>query len=89
MESGPFDKPIVTEILQLGPFYPAEDYHQDYYKKNPIRYRWYRSGSGRDQFLKTAWKDFDGGMKKSDMAMKSGNNKMDEGMKNKSMAKTR
>jgi len=53
--SGPFDKPIATEILPLGPFYPAEDYHQDYYKKNPIRYRFYRSGSGRDQFLEKVW----------------------------------
>ena len=53
--NGPFDKPIVTEILPLGPFYKAEDYHQDYYKKNPIRYQWYRSGSGRDQFLEMAW----------------------------------
>jgi len=53
--SGRFDKPIVTDILPLGPFYPAEDYHQDYYKKNPIRYRYYRSRSGRDQFLKKAW----------------------------------
>ena len=53
--NGPFDKPIVTEILPLGTFYKAEDYHQDYYKKNPIRYQWYRSGSGRDQFLEMAW----------------------------------
>lgn len=57
-DSGPFDKPIVTEILPLGPFYPAEDYHQNYYKENPIRYKWYRSGSGRDQFLKMAWENF-------------------------------
>ncbi len=55
--SGRFDKPIVTDIVPLGPFYPAEDYHQDYYQKNPIRYRWYRSGSGRDQFLAKTWKD--------------------------------
>jgi peptide methionine sulfoxide reductase msrA/msrB len=55
--TGPFDKPIVTEILPLGPFYPAEAYHQDYYKKNPIRYHWYRSRSGRDQFLKKVWGD--------------------------------
>lgn len=53
--SGVFDKPIVSEILPLGPFYPAEEYHQDYYKKNPIRYHWYRSGSGRDQFLEKTW----------------------------------
>ena len=53
--SGRFGKPIATEILRLGEFYPAEEYHQDYYKKNPIRYRYYRSGSGRDQFLEKAW----------------------------------
>jgi len=61
--SGRFDKPIVTDILPLGPFYPAEDYHQDYYKRNPIRYRWYRHGSGRDQFLKKVWAGMDSGMK--------------------------
>ena len=55
--SGRFGKPIATEILQLGEFYPAEEYHQDYYKKNPIRYRYYRGGSGRDQFLDRVWAD--------------------------------
>jgi peptide methionine sulfoxide reductase msrA/msrB len=50
-----FEKPIVTEILLLGAFYPAEDYHQDYYQKNPLRYRYYRSGSGRDQFIESVW----------------------------------
>jgi peptide methionine sulfoxide reductase msrA/msrB len=55
--SGIFDKPIATEILPLGPFYSAEAYHQDYYKKNPIRYHWYRSGSGRDQFTEKIWAD--------------------------------
>ena len=53
--SGRFGNPIVTEILPLGPFYPAEEYHQDYYKKNPIRYKFYRFQSGRDQFLKKVW----------------------------------
>ncbi|MCG8532172.1 MAG: peptide-methionine (S)-S-oxide reductase MsrA, partial [Desulfovibrionales bacterium] len=55
--SGVFKKPIVTPITKFKVFYPAEEYHQDYYKKNPIRYRYYRWGSGRDQFLKKIWKD--------------------------------
>ncbi len=55
--SGIFDKSLATDILPLGTFYPAEDYHQNYYKKNPIRYKWYRSGSGRDQFLNKVWAD--------------------------------
>jgi peptide methionine sulfoxide reductase msrA/msrB len=55
--SGHFQEPIVTDILPLGTFYPAEDYHQDYYKRNPIRYHWYRYRSGRDQFLEKAWAD--------------------------------
>jgi len=68
--SGRFSKTIVTDILPLGEFYPAEDYHQDYYKKNPIRYKWYRSGSGRDQFLKKTWADLKTGTQKE--TMKSG-----------------
>ena len=62
-ESGVFNKPIVTDIIKFEKFYPAEDYHQDYYKKNPIRYKYYRWHSGRDQFLERGWKD-DGGDKK-------------------------
>jgi peptide methionine sulfoxide reductase msrA/msrB len=54
-QSGRFAKPIVTEILPLGPFYAAEEYHQDYYEKNPIRYNFYRTGSGRDRFLEKVW----------------------------------
>ncbi len=50
--SGLYDKPIVTAILPLGKFYPAEAYHQDFSKKNPSRYKTYRQGSGRDQFRK-------------------------------------
>jgi len=50
-----FDKPLVTEILPAGKFWPAEDYHQDYYKKNPVRYKYYRWGSGRDEFLDKTW----------------------------------
>jgi peptide methionine sulfoxide reductase msrA/msrB len=53
--SGRFHKPLVTEIRELGPFYVAEEYHQDYYKKNPLRYTLYRWNSGRDQFLKEVW----------------------------------
>jgi len=54
-KSGPFDQKIVTEIVPAGEFYRAEEYHQDYYQKNPIRYKFYRYGSGRDQFLKRRW----------------------------------
>jgi len=67
--SGRFNKPIVTEILPLGPFYPAEDYHQDFYQKSPLRYKRYRSGSGRDRFLEKVWGDMpadaEGSMKKT------------------------
>jgi peptide methionine sulfoxide reductase msrA/msrB len=59
--SGRFDKPIATEIIPFDEFYRAEEYHQDYYKKNPIRYQMYRMGSGRDRFLETAWNGPDPG----------------------------
>lgn len=50
-----FKQPIVTEITAATTFYPAEDYHQDYHTKNPIRYSYYRNGCGRDDRLKLLW----------------------------------
>jgi peptide methionine sulfoxide reductase msrA/msrB len=54
-KSGKFDKPIATEILKFTKFYEAEDYHQDYYKTHSLKYKFYRYGSGRDQFLEKTW----------------------------------
>ncbi len=65
--SGIFDQSIATEIIPLEKFYEAEEYHQDYYKKNPIRYKWYRSGSGRDSFTDKVWADRPLKMKKKKM----------------------
>jgi len=53
--SGRFTQPIVTEIVAATEFYPAEEYHQKYYEKNPLRYRYYRYGCGRDQRLQEVW----------------------------------
>ncbi|MDD9953622.1 MAG: peptide-methionine (S)-S-oxide reductase MsrA [Candidatus Woesearchaeota archaeon] len=50
-----FDEPIVTPIREFEIFYPAEEYHQNYYLENPVRYKFYRSRSGRDDFLKEQW----------------------------------
>ncbi|MEI7639209.1 MAG: peptide-methionine (S)-S-oxide reductase MsrA [Syntrophus sp. (in: bacteria)] len=54
-KSGRFDRPVMTEILPFGKFYAAEAYHQEYYRKNPLRYNGYRQGSGRDQFSEKVW----------------------------------
>ncbi len=55
--SGRYDKPFNVEVAPLGVFYLAEDYHQDYHKKNAVRYKFYRYGSGRDQYLRKIWGD--------------------------------
>ena len=56
-KSKPFKEPVVTEVVLGTKFYPAEDYHQDYYLKNPVRYKYYRNGCGRDARLKDLWGD--------------------------------
>lgn len=58
-QSGVYDKPVVIEIVPTSTFYPAEDYHQDYYKKNPLRYKYYTFNSGRYQFIESVYgKDY-------------------------------
>jgi len=73
-KSGIFKKPIATEILAAPRFWKAEEYHQDYYKKNPIRYYYYRSRSGRDDFIEKFWAgvdiDFSGQQEPADLKSK-------------------
>ena len=54
-DSGILKDPILTPIEDAGPFFPAEDYHQDYYEKNPVRYRFYRLRCGRDGRVQALW----------------------------------
>lgn len=56
-KDGIFKKPLAVELIEYTNFFPAEQYHQEYYKKNPERYHAYRQGSGRDAFLANAWKE--------------------------------
>lgn len=49
------DKPVITDIAESAEFYPAEDYHQDYYQKNPVRYKLYRKACGRDNAVRNVW----------------------------------
>jgi peptide-methionine (S)-S-oxide reductase len=60
-ETKPFKDPIVTEIVPATMFWPAEDYHQDFYLKNPVRYKFYRFNCGRDQRLRELWGAASGG----------------------------
>lgn len=58
--SKPFKEAIQTQIVRADDFYPAEDYHQDYHQKNPVRYQFYRNGCGRDARLRQLWGDLAG-----------------------------
>ena len=75
-KSGRYDEQIVTEIIEATSFYKAEEYHQDFYKKSPVRYQAYRKGTGRDKFLERIWgkkmdTEHSGNSKKFDKSTKS------------------
>lgn len=55
-----FQAPVAVEVTGASVFYPAEDYHQGYHRKNPVRYKFYREGSGRDRFIENVWKKVNG-----------------------------
>ena len=80
-QSGRFDRPIVTEILAAGPFYPAEDYHQDYYKKNSTHYKRYRKGSGREDYLEKTWGGEESSQRQSDSKWESFDKPTEEQLK--------
>ena len=67
-----FDRPVVTEVEPAGPFYDAEGYHQDYYLKNPLKYKYYRFGCGRDARLKELWGEEAGAPRVIEAAKKKG-----------------
>ncbi len=54
-----FDMPVTVEVTQASSFYPAEAYHQAFHRKNPVRYKFYRAGSGRDRFIEKVWAKID------------------------------
>ena len=56
-DAGVFDKPVATEVVEATQFFPAETYHQDYHKKNPVQYKFYRIGSGRQSFVSKVWNE--------------------------------
>ncbi|MGB5895933.1 MAG: peptide-methionine (R)-S-oxide reductase MsrB [Ignavibacteriaceae bacterium] len=74
--SGKFDEPIATQIIKFTTFYPAEDYHQDFYKKDPDRYYSYRKGSGRDTFIMEKWSDNKNYIKPSEEEIKKNLNEL-------------